>query len=336
VSAKQRVAVAIGFFCCAFFTTIIALNYIHFSKFGNDFGVYWRSANVPLADVYSPEDTFPFPYMPTMLVWITPLDLVGKSVGYLVWLTVSIAAFVVVIRRYLPKLGIALTLVSPPVARGLFTGQVCAALAALSIWACRTANRTGAGVAFGVIASVKPQLVAMAPLMMLLNRDWRALRASVVTFCLAVLLSLVLFGPALWLDWLRSLQHFHQEVLDLYILPVATSPAAVAERFGYPPSVFLAVGTCVGAGVVYLCRDAEPLEKAAAITVGSIMASPYALVYDLTAVMPFLALGVSSGRILPAIGMAIPFHPTTLAISAIELVSDKSTDRVEGRRRVRV
>jgi hypothetical protein len=193
----------------------------------------------------------------------------------------------------------------------------------MTLWACRTTNRTGAGIAFGLIASVKPQLVVMAPLMMALNRDWRAFRAAAATFATTIAASILLFGPHRWPEWIASMEHFRHMVLDTGVVTVATSPAAVAQYFGFAPLPFLMIGIVVGGVIVYLNRDADPLTKTAAITLGSIMAVPYALVYDLTAVVPLLVVAVFEGRFLPAIGMATGFHPAPLLVSAWELVRRK-------------
>src|SRR5213076_1014541 len=105
-----------------------------------------------------------------------------------------------------------------------------ALLASLTIWACGTTNRVGAGVAFGLIASVKPQLVLMAPLMLALDRDWKAFVSAGLAFVAAVLLALVLYGPGPWSQWVASMGYFHEAVVDLKVLSSGVSPALVAER----------------------------------------------------------------------------------------------------------
>jgi hypothetical protein len=109
-------------------------------------------------------------------------------------------------------------------------------------------------------------------------------------------------------------------VVDYGVIKIGVTPASVAERHGLPPLPFLLLGTTFGAGITYLCRDGEPLEKAAAIGIGSLLASPYALAYDLTIIMPLLAARALQGKILPAWGMVSSFHPLPLAIAAFELV----------------
>jgi hypothetical protein len=316
----KRAAPFIAALYCVLVTGSIVFNYVFAAKFGNDFGVYWRAAHQPVGQVYFWKGRFPFPYAPTMLLWIAPLALIPKWIAYFLFVGSSIIVFALACRPYLRLPAIALTLISPPVARGLFTGQVCAALAALVIWACGTANRVAAGVAFGIVASIKPQMVVMAPLMFALNRDWRAFAASAATFLGLVVLSLIMLGPARWPEWLASMNHFYHTVADTGVITIGTTPAAVAERLGWSPVPFLLLGAFLGATIVYLCREFGPLEKAAAISLGSIMSAPYALAYDLTVVMPLLALAIFQGRLLPAIGIATPYNPLPLIISTYELI----------------
>lgn len=330
--AVQKIAIATAVFFCAFSTSFIFANYVAMAKFGRDFSVYWRAANQPLSEVYFWQGAFPFPYAPTMLLWVKPLALVQVWLAYFLFISVSIAAFVWVCRPYLSKGAMGLALISPPFARGIFTGQVCAILAAVVIWACGTRSRAWAGIAFGIAASIKPQVVLMAPLMFVLNRDWKAFHAAWASFLAILIAAFALFGVDRWPEWLASMDHFHSAVADTSIINIAVNPAAIAERFGYPPLPFMLAGTVLGAIIVYLCRDTEPVEKAAAITMGSLMAAPYALAYDLTAAMPFLALCVFRGRMVAAFGIGYPLYPWPAVAAIFELMGGKFVRRIYAER----
>lgn len=312
-----------AFAFCGGMALILLFEYYYVGKFANDFGVYWRTANSPVTEAYFWPGRFPFPYAPTMLIWIQPLSLVAKWPAFFLFGALSALALFLAIRPHLSKSAIALTLISPPFARGIFTGQVSAVVAALTIWACGTANRAAAGVAFGLIASVKPQLVIMAPLMLAFNKDWRAFVYAGLTFAATVILSLVLFGPERWAEWVASMDHFRNAVAGTNVIRSGVSPAVIAERFGFPPLPFLMLGTLAGAVTVYLCRDSEPIEKAAAITLGSIMAAPYALAYDLTGAVPFLALCVMRGKFIAAFGIGGTMNPVPIIAATYELLRGK-------------
>lgn len=306
-------------FCLGASSSII-VDYAIAQKFGNDFGVYWRAANQPVGEVYFWPGRFPFPYAPTMLLWIQPLSIIPKWPAYFLFTGASVLAFIWAVHRHIPKLAIALCLISPPFLRGIFTGQVSAAVAALLIWACGSERRIAAGIAFGVIASIKPHLVIMAPLMLALNRDWRAFIAAGASFVSIVLVSLIVFGTHRWPEWIASMDHFHRAVAGTGVINVGATPAMLAERYGYSPIAFMMMGTLAGAAIVWRCRSSDPLEKASAIAAGSILAAPYALVYDLTAVLPFLALAALRGRALAAFAIALPIHPLPVILAGVELI----------------
>lgn len=323
--ALRIAAPPLAFLHCLAVSSLLFMNYWRAEKFSRDFGVYWRAANQPLSEIYFWQGAFPFPYAPTMLLWIEPLSVIPRWPAYFAFTAISLVALAWACRPYLSKWAIALVLIAPPTARGLYTGQVCAILSAAIIWAFGTSNRVAAGIALGSAASIKPQLVLMAPLMLALNRDWRAFIAAGSVFGATILLSLIFYGPERWPEWLASMAHFHGAVADTTIIQIATTPAAVAERLGYNPLPFMLAGTVIGAGIIYLFRDAEPLEKASAVIIGSLMASPYALAYDLTGLMPLLVLSIFKGRMLPVIGIGTPLHPVPFVISTFELLRGKAS-----------
>jgi hypothetical protein len=114
--------------------------------------------------------------------------------------------------------------------------------------------------------------------------------------------------------------HFRTVLTDSDVLNIGVSPAAVAENFGLPALPFLIAGAGVGAALVYLCRNMEPLEKATAIGAGSILAAPYALAYDLVIIMPFIAMQVMRGRISSFLAIAALANPAPLLVAAYHLI----------------
>lgn len=320
-------ALPIAVFMCLVMAGTMAADYFSASKYANDFSVYWRTANQPVEQAYSWTGRFPFPYAPTMLPWIAPLGFIPKWPAYFLFIGMSAVALVWSIRPYLSKGAIALCLISPPFVRGMFTGQVSALLSAALIWTCGTPNRLAAGITLGCVASIKPQLVIMAPLMLALNRDWRAFISAGAAFAGILLLTLALYGPARWPEWVASMPHFQRMVMETNVANNVVSLAAIAVRFDLPPIPFMLLGTVVGALLTYLCRDAEPLEKATAIALGSILAAPYALTYDITAIVPFLALAIIRGRIMAVFGLVPVLQPLPAIVSTYELVRGKLPQR---------
>lgn len=128
------------------------------------------------------------------------------------------------------------------------------------------------------------------------------------------------YGPDRWSEWLASMDHFHNLVSTTPIISIGVTPATVAESFGLNPLPFLVAGAVAGGALVYLCREMGALEKATSIGAGSLLASPYALAYDLVVVMPFIAAAVARGRLLGFIALAAMLNPLPLVVAAYELV----------------
>lgn len=293
---------------------------------GNDFGVYWRTANLPVFWAYWHGFKYPFPYMPTMLLWIAPLKAIPFWPAYFMWAAVSILALVAAARPYLSRPELWLLVLSPALTNGLMTGQVSAMMAALLIWALATRNRYAAGIAFGIVASIKPQLAVMVPLLLLLRQDWRAIGSSAATFALLVVASTMLFGGDIWNTWIGSLPEFRFRLEIMGISGI--SPAAVADGFGLNPLPFLVLGGGLGVWLVYACRNMPPIETAAAIGTASILAAPYALTYDLAVIAPFLVCAVFRKSVVAAVGLSGVVPPLPLVLSGFLLVRSGLHGRV--------
>jgi hypothetical protein len=61
-----------------------------------------------------------------------------------------------------------------------------------------------AGVFLGML-TYKPQLFLMVPIALLAGSHWKAIASGIVTAAVLAVLSLALFGPDLWLQWLQTL-----------------------------------------------------------------------------------------------------------------------------------
>ena len=315
ILANPALALAIG--VSAMMAIGLSGVWIYTGSIGNDFGVYWRTANLPLQWAYWHGFEYPFPYMPTALLWIAPLKLTPQWLAFILWAAVGIFMLIRTCRPYLTRPELWLLFASPPLMNGLMTGQVSAVMAALMIFGCGTKNRYAAGIAFGIIASVKPQMVIMVPFFLLLLRDWKAFGAAAATFAMLVAISVSIFGLGAWSDWLASLPEFRFRLIIMDI--VGVSPAAVADHHGLNPIPFMLFGGAVGAWLVYRCRTLGPVEVAAALAVGSLLAAPYALNYDLAVVMPFLVQSIFRGQITAAVAISGAYPPVPLAIAAFNL-----------------
>ena len=316
----KRAAIIIAVMVCAYEALVMFLTYATLDNYANDFVVYWDTAHKPLSEVYEHRPRYPFPYMPTMLLWIKPLSLVDALPAYVFWIAVSALTFTWATRKYLTMGQNLLALISRPVLFCLATGQVSVFLAGIMLWAFGTSRKAWAGVALGLIASIKPQLVLLAPLLLLLRRDFRMTVAAGASFTATVLAALLAFGDQPWVDWLESLDNFRAVMNAGEGLRDVPGLAGQAERAGYPPLPFMLFGLAFGSWLVYRCRNLGALEVTAAVATASIFAAPYSMTYDLVAVVPFLAVMAFRNRITAAVALTALFHPLAIFLSSFELL----------------
>jgi hypothetical protein len=317
ILAKPALALAI--IMAAVGTTGLLIWFGIQGSFATDFSVYWRTANEPLTMAYAPRDELPFPYAPTMLLWVSPLSVVPMWPAFAFWVCISVFVFMRTCRPYLSGRQIWLALLNPLVVNGLATGQVSVCLAAILLWCVNTSNRIMAGLGLAFIASIKPQLVIFAPLLLLLRRDWTAFFAAVLGFTGIVASTLAIFGFEPWFEWIASLNNFHRVLIEQNVLAVAATPAGVAERWNLPPLPFLVAGVLAGIWLVLRCKKAEPLETSAAVATASLLAAPYALTYDLAALVPFLVWMIFRGSLASAVAIGGPLNPAPLLLAVFDL-----------------
>ena len=314
-----RPALSFAVLMCALGSGGLFLWFALGNHFAADFRVYWRTANGPLDTAYA-TSRLPFPYAPTMLLWISPLKLILMWPGFIAWFAVSIWAMKRACRNLLSPNETWLVFLNPIAVNALCTGQVSVFLAAGLLWACTTERRITAGLAFAFIASVKPQLVALAPLLLIARRDWTAFASAALGFAAIVAASILAFGIDPWVEWVNSMENFHHVVADSYVLLVAVTPAAVAQSFHLPPLPFLLAGLALGAWLVVRCSSLGPLEISAAIGTASLLAAPYSLSYDLAVIAPFLAFATFRGSIGAAFALSGVLNPAPLLLTAWQLL----------------
>jgi hypothetical protein len=319
-----RPALSFAILVCVLGSGALFLWFALGNHFATDFRVYWRTANGPLDTAYA-SSRLPFPYAPTMLLWVSPLKLISLWPGFLAWVAVSIWAMMRACRNLLSPSETWLVLLNPVAVNALCAGQVSLFLAAGLLWACTTDRRIAAGLALAFIASVKPQLVALAPLFLIARRDWTALASAATGFSVLVAGSLMAFGAQPWIDWLNSLERFHSLLVGSNVLGVAVTPAAAAQSFHLPPLPFLLAGLALGVWLVLACRKAGPLQSSAAIGTGSLLAAPYALGYDLAVILPFLAYATFRGSFGAAFALSGTLNPAPLLLTTWQLFKDQGS-----------
>jgi hypothetical protein len=152
-----------------------------------------------------------------------------------------------------------------------------------------------AGVLFACLA-YKPQFGLLIPLVLAASGRWRTFAAATVTVAVLALTVTLAFGTDIWGAFLASTKFTRTVVLeqgDTGWQKIQSVFSVVRMWGGGIPLAYaaqIAATIAVAAALVWLWRSraAYPL-KAAALAIGSILATPYSLDYDLMVLAPAIA-----------------------------------------------
>jgi hypothetical protein len=289
-----------------------------------DYDVFWKAARA--TSVYG--GNHPFVNPPTALLWVQPLALLPYWPGFALWTALSTIAFVETARRSFGMAAAFLALASPLVLKALLLGQTTLLLSAAILVAFASSPIAG-GLILGICASIKPQLLLLAPLALFVRRDWPMLIASLCGGLSALCASLVVFGPPLWTEWFSSLGQWHDVLVRTHVFSNAVAPAAAAEWHGLPPRPFHVAGIIVGCWlVIRRARSLEGGELATLVVGTSAIAAPYSLPHDLVVLAPLAAMAMRK-PVLPTIPAMLVFSASMLPLSLPIMLatSRRRTDR---------
>lgn len=306
---------------------------------GADFSVFWAAGRVSLENgpLYDAEyltifqslvvdkGLRPFVYPPTALLIFTPLGLLPFSIAYGIWTAASVLCFLAACRVLVPLWASGLAVVAPPVVFALVVGQTSLLLAAAAIWGMslvRSRPYLG-GVVLGLAAAVKPQLFVVAPV--LLWGDRKALAGFGAGGSALVLTSLAL-GPSRWLEWGTSLPRFADILADANLRGM--SPLGTAAWLGFEgdaATVLQVLGVVAGLALAGWARPGDAITRVFGLTAGSVLCSPYTVIYDVAGLAPIAAISLFRGRlagVLTALPMALLGAAVTFPAAVIAFMAD--------------
>ena len=213
----------------------------------------------------------PFAYPPTVIPLLRAIHLLPYGVALSLWCAASMTVFVEATAR-LVRHGAWLVLLSPLCVFASLAGQTTLFLGSLLVFGF-TAPPLMAGVLFGLAFSIKPQIMLLLPVVLALERNWRALLAMMATGAVLCLISLSV-GPHYWLDWVVSLASFNDANRSLSV-PLLGAPVMLV------PAIALA------AVVLFLRADpADTPSRLIALIAGSLLISPHAVSYEAALLIP--------------------------------------------------
>lgn len=240
----------------------------------------------------------PFSYPPSAILMFKPLSLLPFWPSYVVWVGATATLFWFASRPIVSGRWLLLVFAMPPVLVTMISGQTALLIGAALIFG--TINLKPrpvlAGLVMGLATAIKPQAFILAPLTLIVARQWTAL-AGFIAGGAAMVAGSLLLGPGLWLDWFVNLDDFAAIIQDHGLGQHIITPTGVAATLGLSALPFQIVGAALGIFVVWRAfRRDDVNDRIVALAGGSLLCSPYAMLYDMTALVPVMVAAIAASR----------------------------------------
>jgi hypothetical protein len=228
--------------------------------------------------------------------------------GLSIWLAASFAAYLAAMRAILPRPETLLIAAAfPAVFVNIGHGQNGFLTAALLGGALHLLDRRPwlAGVLIGLL-TYKPQFGVLIPIALFASGRWSTIGAAVATVAGLLALSFVTLGGGVWHAFADSMAFTQTVVLEQgntgweKIQSIFSAVRMWGGSVHLAYAVQIALAAMLAASLAWLWRSDAAFElKAAALAVGSLLATPYVLDYDLVvlgiAIAYFARLGLNQG-----------------------------------------
>lgn len=240
----------------------------------------------------------PWTYPPHFNLLTAGLALLPVWLGYALFTSASLAAYLWAVRRLsgghqvfvLLTLFPALMVCIRSGQNGFLTGALLAGAMLLLL-----AGRTVAGVPLALL-TIKPHFLPGLGLYLLLEQQWRVIGLGAAVAAALALAATAAFGPGIWADFRGAVGEAGAFLeFGLYPLYRMTSVYAFLFMQGVAPALAMALQIALGLGwlglLVWAWRhDWPPRHQLATAVFGALFLSPYAYDYDLAILGVALAL----------------------------------------------
>jgi len=243
-------------------------------------------------------------YAPIFLLVTAPLAALPYVWAFWVWAAGTLLLYLAAIRAIVPRpIALALALAWPPAILNFLDGQTGFLTAALlgGALVCLESRPVAAGMLLGLL-TFKPQFGILVPLVLLLKGHWRVLISAAATAAVLAVLSAAFFGGDTWEGFVRSAPLANNLVLErgltgwnklqsVYALARWLGAGSIAA---WTVHGLIAAATCVVVAWTWL-RPAPYELKAAALSAGTFIVTPYVLFYDLAGLAVPIAFLIRHG-----------------------------------------
>jgi hypothetical protein len=322
-----------------------------------DFTVFWAAAKLALTAPHKVYDVAAmgaaqawaiapskgprfFPYPPTALLFVAPFGLLPFWAAFWSWTILSILVFWSAVRRMASGWAVPLALAMPHTILVLLLGQTTLFAASATIWAISLLEKRPAvaGLLFGLVAAFKPQSALVAPLVFIRLRDWRLASGAAGSFASLCLLSLM-FGSGLWLSWITNLGLFPQMVSHYHLEIIGATPRMAAIGLHLDTrtiAIFQLLGVIGGVAIVWAgFGSTDALVRLQCFAVGCLLASPYAMRYEIAMLAPVIATAMIRAEprsilvVLPAYAFDAVSAVASMVVSSATSLVDQASRKAE-------
>lgn len=242
---------------------------------------------------------WPFLYPPAFLFVAMALASLPYLAAWLSWMAATGALYLATMRKIAPGGFAALLAIAFPAAYLNFlhgqNGFLLASLFGFGVWGLGKERSLLAGIAFGLVA-IKPQYGVLIPIALAAGGHWRAFAAASATFAFLAVLPTLAFGADVWPAFFDTARAARREVIEAGAIGFEkiVSVFAQARFLGAPIAAAYGLQAAMLAALaLFVWRlwrgNASNAMKGAGLIIASVLASPYAVDYDLVILAPALA-----------------------------------------------
>ncbi|HWK96582.1 MAG TPA: glycosyltransferase family 87 protein [Pseudolabrys sp.] len=276
---------------------------------------------------------YAFQYPPVFLLVSAALAQLPYLPALVLWQAATLVLYVLAIRAIVsagdraPVQGVSknlwllLALAYPAVFINLGHGQNGFLTAALFAGALALLDRrpVAAGILIGLMI-YKPQFGMMIPLVLVVTARWRVVAAAALTVAAIVAISLLVTGVDSWRAFIASTAFTRETLLeqgDVGFFKMQSVFAWVGMWGGPVALAYVVQGavtlaTAAALAILWRSKARYPL-KAAALLIGTLLATPFSLDYDLMLVAPAIAFLAIDAAQRGAAPKNVPWEKTLLA-----------------------
>jgi hypothetical protein len=250
----------------------------------------------------APHEQNPFPYPPTFIALLWPLSLLPYGVAYLVWTIGTLALFAWAVWATCSRLPLSIlgVIIAPTSVVTIASGQSGFLAAAMIIAGIRLAGSKPilSGILIGIL-SYKPQLGLLVHFALASAGLWSAFGVACATVMGLAVVATFAFGWDIWSAWISMLptyaDMFDRDTVGLKFMPTVVANLKMA---GFPLPMAKGVQLLAAIIVTVLvsgCFRRNPTRlAAAALLVGTFLATPHAFVYDMPMITAAMALFIEA------------------------------------------